>query len=94
MLTMRLIDADKLEELCDIMAEKCDGIGKSVWHQFRTTVEWSPIVDAVPVVRCKECKHNYANMIPGGEGCAKCIELPITPDFYCKNGERREEEHE
>lgn len=45
----------------------------------------------VEVVRCRECIHNYANMIPGGEGCAKCTELPITPDFYCKNGERREE---
>ena len=40
----RLIDADKLGELCDIMADKCDGIGASIWHQFKTTVEWSPIV--------------------------------------------------
>lgn len=39
-----LIDADKLVELCDIMADKCDGIGASIWHQFKTTVEWSPIV--------------------------------------------------
>lgn len=39
-----LIDADKLVELCDIMADKCDGIGASNWHQFKTTVEWSPIV--------------------------------------------------
>ena len=40
----RLIDADKLCELCDIMAEKCDGIGESIWNQFRTTVEWSPTI--------------------------------------------------
>lgn len=39
-----LIDADKLIELCDIMAEKCDGIGESIWHQFKTVVGWSPIV--------------------------------------------------
>ena len=39
-----LIDAGKLVELCDIMANKCDGIGVSIWHQFKTTVEWSPIV--------------------------------------------------
>ena len=39
-----LIDADKLVELCDIMADKCDGIGASIWHQFKTAVEWSPIV--------------------------------------------------
>ena len=40
----RLIDADNLCELCDIMADKCDGIGKSIWHQFRTTVEWTPTI--------------------------------------------------
>ncbi len=39
-----LIDADKLIELCDIMANKCDSIGVSVWNQFKATVEWTPIV--------------------------------------------------
>ena len=50
-------------------------------------------VDAVEVVRCKDCKHNYHNMIPGGEaeyGCTKCIELPITANFYCAWGERND----
>ena len=54
----------------------------------------APIVDAVEVVRCKDCKYNYHNMIPSGEaehGCTKCIELPITADFYCSWGERRED---
>lgn len=40
----RLIDADKLTELCDIMADKCGGIGESIWGQFRATVEWSPTI--------------------------------------------------
>lgn len=53
---MRLIDADKLEELCDIMAEKCGSSGESIWNQFRTMVECSPTVDAVEVVRCKDCE--------------------------------------
>ena len=43
----RCIDADKLEELCDIMAEKCGGIGESIWNQFRTIVEGSLTVDVV-----------------------------------------------
>lgn len=42
---MRLIDADKLEELCDIMADKCGEIGDSIWNQFRTMIECSPTVD-------------------------------------------------
>lgn len=70
----RLIDADKLIELCNIMADKCDGIGKSIWEQFATTVEWSPTVDAEPVrhghwcvtqayphtVYCSECFQRFA----------------------------------
>lgn len=39
-----LIDADELVELCDIMARKGDGVGASIWHQFKTIVEWRPIV--------------------------------------------------
>lgn len=40
----RLIDADELTELCDIMADKCGGIGESIWGQFKATVEWSPTI--------------------------------------------------
>lgn len=50
--------------------------------------------ELVAVVRCKDCKHNYHNMIPSGEAeheCTKCIELPITADFYCAWGEREED---
>lgn len=46
------------------------------------------------VVRCRDCKHNYYNMIPSGEadyGCTKYIELPITADFYCAWGEREDD---
>ena len=52
---MRPIDADKLTELCDIMADKCGETGESIWGQFRATVEWSPTID--PVVHCADCKY-------------------------------------
>lgn len=48
---MRLIDADKLIELCHIMADKCDDLGESIWKQFATTVEWSPTIEAEPIKR-------------------------------------------
>lgn len=54
----------------------------------------APVVDAVEVVRCKDCKHNYYNMIPSGEAeheCVKFVELPITADFYCAWGEREDD---
>lgn len=47
------------------------------------------------IVRCKDCKYNYNNLIPSGEAeheCTKCIELPITADFHCAWGERREDD--
>ena len=50
--------------------------------------------DVVEVVRCKDCKHNYYNMIPSGEAeheCVKFVELPITADFYCAWGEREDD---
>lgn len=40
----RLIDADKLCELCGIMANNSDDIFKSIWNQFKTTVEWCPTI--------------------------------------------------
>jgi len=43
----RLIDANSLGELCNIMADKCDGIGTSIWEQFRVTVECCPTI--IPV---------------------------------------------
>lgn len=46
---MRLIDADNLIGLCNIMADKCDGIGESIWNQFAETVRWCPTIDAEPV---------------------------------------------
>lgn len=47
----------------------------------------TPILE---IVRCKNCKYNYHNLIPSREEdheCTKWIELPITADFYCAWGE-------
>ena len=43
-----------------------------------------PAVDAVEVVRCGECWHRFA-----GHFGMMCIGRPN--DFFCANGERREE---
>ena len=91
---MRLIDADALTELCDIMADKCDGIGESVWHQFHTTVEWSPTVDAVPVIRCKECKYRCetedGEYNPEDIVCTYWMSDGLNENDYCSAGGRKE----
>lgn len=46
-------------------------------------------VDAVPIVRCKECKHRNryeCDRIRLGE--TKC---GVTDDWFCADGERKEE---
>lgn len=88
---MRLIDADKLEELCDIMAEKCSDNAESIWNQFRSTVEWSPTIDAVEVVHCREC----INFTQGKDEWGNCFENPMKmwrDTDYCSWGERRTDE--
>lgn len=62
----------------------------SAWVGYEK-VSRLPTIDAVPVVRCKDCKFNYANQIPSEDVCQLCVELPITGDFFCKWGERKEE---
>lgn len=61
---------------------------------MKTELEEAPTIDAVEVVRCKDCKFNYANQIPSGDGCQLCVELPISKDFFCAYGEKDEKVEE
>ena len=54
-------------------------------------IEDSPTVDAVEVVRCKDCKHNSLNRIIGNTYCNLGIGLSQLYD-YCSHGERGEDE--
>ena len=67
----RLIDANALLEEQRIM-----------YHYSR--IENAPTVDAVEVVRCKDCKHYKIGLCYGWH----CVE----EDDFCSYGERREEE--
>lgn len=60
---MRLIDADALKKAMDGYWGTCQRIRKprngetAVFLDVRATVEKQPTINAVPVVRCKDCKH-------------------------------------
>lgn len=62
-------------------------------------VDGIPAVDAVPVVRCRDCKHGEPTHNARGEAVIKCEEicwlcrLPrlMEPDWFCADGERRED---
>ena len=47
----------------------------------------APTVDAVPVVRCRECKHHHDC---GTDFCdALGMDCPDDSEFFCSYGERR-----
>lgn len=56
------------------------------------TINSGLTADYVQVVRCKDCKFNSANQIPNEDVCQLCVELPISKDFYCAYGERKDNE--
>lgn len=82
----RLIDADALK----IPSEETVA---------KMAVALAPTIDAVPVVRCKDCR--FSHMTYGGE-CKSCdmwkddddftMTLYLDGDFYCAFAERREDE--
>ena len=78
----------------DLFATLRDDININGAHLARVKrhIENAPAVDAVEVVRCKDCLHNKYN--PFGDGCRVCIKLSrrVEEDFFCAYGERREGE--
>ena len=86
--SMRLIDADALCEVLDMKAAEYETIDEceaaTIKHDMYL-VQTMPIIDAVPVVRCKDCKHQDDGMIMW---CYKHEKAVSVLDF-CAQGERR-----
>lgn len=93
---MRLIDGDKLQEF-PIRANRCDKehANERFINGIETVLEYAeqlPTVDAVPVVRCRDCKHSCEDL--GSLHCCSfgpCVYSSVSPDFWCANGRRRED---
>ncbi len=93
----RLIDADKmaLAESAVYMAAQeiitdpsIQSANTMAHKRVQMLLDDAPTVDAVPIVRCRECKYNI------GHGEADyCIRMDIFfrchPEFFCGYGKRR-----
>lgn len=83
---MRLIDADALKTIRSIQSADYNSI-ETIQHW----IDNAPTIDAVPVVRCKDCRYYQDNN--GGYPNADCKwckdETPDAND-YCSCGERNE----
>lgn len=84
---MRLIDA---ECLCDLV-EQSSILSAGFKQVFEKIVAGEPTVDAVPVVRCRECRYYAAS----GATTFFCIHpggMKFTSDSdYCSRGKRRDQ---
>lgn len=59
----------------------------------KTALEKAPAVDAVEVVRCKDCKWALPNEASNDwVNCGNCFETAQRKDWYCADGERRGED--
>ena len=83
---MRLIDADAL---------LVDGFAKFVFGDWtndeetilRVAVNEAPTVDAVPVVRCKDCMYKEITQ-PGMVYCPNMVGGWVDEEWFCAGGER------
>ena len=60
-------------------------------------IDKMPTVDAVEVVRCKDCKHYkfrkpYPSYNATVKTCCRCANTRVNDDDFCSYGERREGE--
>ena len=96
---MRPIDADAF--LKDILTA---GIGKTIIEYSESDIGYMirkrPTIDAIPVVRCRECKHRYTENCPMYfhdfywlEGYGEYVDDDTDhteDDYFCQEGERKE----
>ena len=93
-----LIDADALREQIEQQtplftdSKFYDDLGERLGFERIAgyIVDKQPTIEAVPVIRCKDCKHYFP------EGHVRCwnirgMHYPVEPDEFCSRAERRED---
>ena len=86
----KLIDADMLLELYDMgeELEEYAGVLSVPIPVIRQNIKDMPTVDAVEVVRCKDCR--YCLHDAHGIWCFNDYEHNLQPDDFCSYGERKD----
>lgn len=90
---MRLIDADQMavDESEAYMSAQVQITDDLKWlvnfaahSKIQRLIADTPTVDAVPVVRCKECKWTGGDFV-----CYRGVMVQHKPEDFCSYGERR-----
>lgn len=90
---MRLIDGDALQkEFEDLTAiqwnkDTCTTCARA-FKESAERVEDAKTIDAVQIIRCKDCKHTCAR----SRDMVHCVlfNLWMKEDFYCADGRRKD----
>lgn len=80
---MRLIDADTLKEKWTIASPEPYSTDTA---EVLDSIEAAHTIDAVPVVRCKDCKHYL--------GVCSFLGIRMNPSDFCSYGEQKEADHD
>ena len=90
----RLIDANALKSCMDECSKETRF---RVYYGYATSfIDAAPTVDAVEVVRCRECKHHYWEQEPCHGKSVHYCKLPhmrgveVFKEFFCYYGDRKE----
>lgn len=92
---MRMIDANWLKGIIRQYMKDHPGcqIFDTVMGLVCDMLNDSPTVDAVPVVRCRECKYSYGNKYCTNDAWKdEGNTVYIEPDAFCSYGERKNNE--
>lgn len=91
---MSLIDRDALKDGIEDCCHEHSSLHGGACCGVCGLIEKAPVVDAVQVVRCKDCKHYFAGFM-----CEKHtaslpfgIQVIMPADGFCSYGERRTDE--
>lgn len=82
---MRLIDAKQLEKQAKEAFETQNPV---LMGQMLRWVRKQKTIDAVPVVRCRECKHHHDCDTHFCDALG--MDCPDDSEFFCSYGERKE----
>ena len=100
---MKLCDLDEIKICVNRQYENCHGYSgnkKAIYREailaVKSILHSAKPIDAVPVVRCKDCKHHYWEQEPCHGKTVHYCKLPhmrsveVFKEFFCYYGERKE----
>ena len=95
----RLIDADKLIDFIDVGHLRHPGELCYSETDVANLLLHAPTVDAVEIVRCRDCKHyrpqkKSAHWENSVNYCNRVVTIKTHPDDFCSYGEQKDGDNE